>query len=226
LLEAQGHRVVAPDLVGMGPSYAAISSASLATWADQIATVIRQQEEPVILVGHSRGGIVISEAAERVPQRITTLVYLTAFLVESGDTLLGASAKVIRQQTPDILVTQDDGTTIVRRDAIGPVFYNTTDPTWVERAENFVTPEPMNVFMTPLGLTEENYGAVKRAYIECAQDNALPLELQRLMQAALPCAPVFTLDADHSPFYSAPDQLVDYLHLISRIHAYHISQSH
>lgn len=215
LLESQGHCVVAPDLVGMGPDRAALASASLATWAEQIATIIRQQEEPVILVGHSRGGIVISEAAERVPDRIATLVYLAAFLVKPSDTLLGTSAKVAREPVPDILIAQDDGTTIVRRDAVGPAFYNTTEATWVERAEELVTPEPMTVFMTPLNLTEENYGSVTRAYIECTQDNAVPLELQRLMQAALPCDPTFTLNTDHSPFYSAPDQLVDCLHRIS-----------
>jgi hypothetical protein len=48
---------------------------------------------------------------------------------------------------------------------------------------------------------------VPRAYIECTQDNAVPLALQRLMQADQPCTPVFTLETDHSPFYSAPDQL-------------------
>jgi pimeloyl-ACP methyl ester carboxylesterase len=215
LLEAQGHRVVVPDLIGMGPNRAALSAASLEAWADQIATIIREQEEPVILVGHSRGGIVISETAERVPELIATLVYLAAFLVETGNTLLGTSAKVMREPAPDILIVQNDGTTIVRRDAVGPTFYNTTEPSWGERAQSLVTPEPMAVFMTPLDLTKENFGSVKRAYIECIQDNAVPLELQRLMQAALPCAPVFTLDTDHSPFYSAPDQLVTCLDQIS-----------
>jgi pimeloyl-ACP methyl ester carboxylesterase len=211
LLEAHGHRVVAPDLVGMGPDRANISSASLATWTDQIATIIRQQEEPVILVGHSRGGIVISEAAERVPDRITTLVYLAAFLVEPGGTLLDASAKVAREVSPDTLIAQDDGTTIVRGDAVGPTFYNTTEPTWVERAQTLLSPEPMTVFTTPLSITEEGFGSVKRAYIECLQDRAVPLELQRLMQKALPCEPVFTLNTDHSPFYSAPDKLAECL---------------
>ena len=214
LLEALGHRVIAPDLVGMGPDRAAVSSASLATWADQIAAIIRKQEEPVILVGHSRGGIVISETAERVPERIATLVYVAAFLTEAGETLLATSAKVAREQAPDLVVSQDGGTAMVHPDAIGPIFYNATQKAWVERAKSQVTPEPMAAFVTALSLTENNFGSVRRAYIECVQDKAIPLALQRLMQETFPCEPVFTLDTDHSPFYSTPDQLADCLHRI------------
>jgi hypothetical protein len=72
----------------------------------------------------------------------------------------------------------------------------------------------MAVFVTPLGLTENNFGSVRRAYIECVQDKAIPLALQRLMQETFPCEPVFTLDTDHSPFYSTPGQLADCLHRI------------
>ena len=49
-----------------------------------------------------------------------------------------------------------------------------------------------------------------RAYIECLRDRAIPLELQRLMVAALPCL-VSSLDTDHSPFYSAPEALCEQL---------------
>lgn len=211
LLEAGGHRALAPDLIGMGSDRTSLSSVSLTTWTNQIAAVAQAQDEPVILVGHSRGGIVISEAAERVPDRIATLVYLAAFLVESGGTLMGTAAKVPREQPAGALIAHEDGSMSLHREGVGPSFYNTTEPAWVERAEEMVGPEPMAVFTTPLELTDQNFGSVKRAYIECTMDNAVPLALQRQMQAALPCAPVFTLETDHSPFYSAPDQLAECL---------------
>ena len=55
------------------------------------------------------------------------------------------------------------------------------------------------------------FGSVPRAYIECLRDKAVSIELQRLMQADLPCRFVRTLDCDHSPFYSAPTDLVEVL---------------
>lgn len=98
---------------------------------------------------------------------------------------------------------------------VGPIFFNTTSEEWLANARQKLGPEPMAVFFTPLELTRENFGRVPRAYIECLQDRAVPLDLQRAMQAKLPCKPILTLDTDHSPFYSAPDQLADWLNVIA-----------
>lgn len=215
LLEARGHRVLAPDLLGMGGDRTRLADVTLARWADQIADLIRGQPEPVILAGHSRGGIVISEAAERVPERIRTLVYLAAFLLPSGGTLAGVAERDPTRDPADTLQPGPDGTTIVRSNAIGPTFYNTTDPQWQARAVSLVGSEPMVVFDTPLQLTQERYGRVPRAYVETLQDNAVKIGLQRSMQAKLPCEPVITLDTDHSPFYSAPEALAEALERVA-----------
>ncbi len=207
LLRSAGHEVLAPDLVGMTDDGVAAHGVTLATWADQIAAVVAAQPEPVILVGHSRGGIIISEAAERVPDRIATLVYLAAFLLRSGETLLDVSGSVPRDIPAGTIVPAADGaTSTVRPDQIGPVFYSTTAPEWLARAAAQLRPEPMAAMATPLALGDR-FAGVRRAYVECRHDRAVPLDLQRAMQAALPCDPVFTLDTDHSPFFSAPEAL-------------------
>jgi len=195
----------------MGPDTTPASEISLAAWADQIAQVIRAQAEPVILVGHSRGGAIISEAAEREPSRVKTLVYLTAFLLPSGDSSLTLLSKHPVPNLFDNISSSGDGRSVFRSDAVGRVFYNTTEPEWVERAIAMLTPEPGAGGGTPLQLTAERFGSVPRAYIECLRDEALPLALQRLMHQAMPCDPVFTLDTDHSPFYSDPAGLSERL---------------
>jgi pimeloyl-ACP methyl ester carboxylesterase len=214
LLEASGHRVIAPDLLGMGKDLTPLSNVTLAGWADQIADIILAEPEPPILVGHSRGGIVISEVAERVPTKIRTLVYLSAFLLADGETL--AETLGLTADTPSAILERNaDGTTTISPDHVGPIFFNTTSEAWVADAKQKLGPELMAVFFTPLKLTPENFGCVPRAYIECLQDRAVPLALQRAMQAKLPCQPILTLDTDHSPFYSAPDQLADRLRVIA-----------
>jgi pimeloyl-ACP methyl ester carboxylesterase len=216
-LEAGGHRVVAPNLLGMGPDRTPLAEAGLAAWADQVAELIRAEPEPVILVGHSRGGVVISEIAERVPDRIARLVYLTAFLVPDGTSLAQAAAQPDLEGLGPVLVMSPDGTSsTVAPEHVGPIFYNTTEPEWVARAQAQLTPEPMMALGTPVRVSEARFGRVPRAYIECARDQAVPLTLQRRMHAALPCDPVITLDTDHSPFFSAPEALADALERISR----------
>jgi hypothetical protein len=64
----------------------------------------------------------------------------------------------------------------------------------------------MATWVTPLALSEGRFGRVPRIYVKCRRDRAIPLPLQQLMVVAMPC-PVVSMDADRSPFYSAPDQL-------------------
>ena len=83
-LEARGHGLVSPDLPGIGGDEATLAAVTLEGWADFVAGLALAQAEPVILCGHSRGGILISEAAERAPEAVKALVYASAFLVPSG----------------------------------------------------------------------------------------------------------------------------------------------
>jgi pimeloyl-ACP methyl ester carboxylesterase len=208
-LKSRGHRVIAPDLPGLGTDTTPLQGLTLAGWADHIANIIRNCDEPVVLVGHSRGGVVISEVAERVPDRIQRLVYLAAFLVPGGKTLtdmlfLDAARDVAR----DAMVMQPDGiSSVIPTERVAELFYNTTPPELQVSAAEKLRPEPMMSFMTPLSLSEGAYGRVERTYVECLQDRAIPIELQRAMQSALPCSTVLTLDSDHSPFLSQPAQL-------------------
>ena len=66
-----------------------------------------------------------------------------------------------------------------------------------------------------MSVTQERWGRVPRAFIECTDDRALPLAFQRRLQQALPCDPVVTLDSDHSPFLCMPRELADHLAAIA-----------
>jgi pimeloyl-ACP methyl ester carboxylesterase len=212
-LKMRDHRAIAPDLPGLGDDRTPLKDVTIASWADHIANLVRQEREQVVLVGHSRGGVVISEVAERVPDAISSLVYVAAFLIPNGKSLhemlaLGEPREVAR----DAISMQPDGlSSVIPAHRVGSIFYNTTPPDLQARAANKLTPEPMMSFITPVQVSDARFGRVKRAYIECLQDNAIPIEIQRAMQKTLPCSPVITLDCDHSPFYSQPAALADAL---------------
>lgn len=218
LLEAKGHSVLAPDLAGMArgqPQFA--DRMTIGAWADQIADILRDEPEPVVLVGHSRGGIVIGEVAERVPERIAQLVYLSAFLLPNGASVGRTAATIDRGVTPDVVEPgSTEGFLIVRRGLAVPTFYHRCDAKDAAASVDRLVPEPLTSFTTPASVTEANFGQLPRGYIECSDDRAVPIDLQRAMQKALPCDPVLTLESDHSPFYSAPDALVEALEKMAR----------
>jgi len=210
-LEAAGHRALAPDLLGLGRDCTPPNRIALATWRDAVTDLIDQQPEPVVLVGHSRGGAVISEAAEKRPERVRMLVYLCAFLLRDGESVLDRANPSGSLVAPLVLRSPDGASLSLRDDGVREGFYGDCSAEDVVLALSLLRPEPAAPLSTPLRLSEERYGRVPRVYVECLRDRALPIAAQRSMHEALPCRQVLTLDTDHSPFLSRPDELVAHL---------------
>jgi len=200
-LEAAGHEVIAPDLPGMGTNQSIpVEEVTLADWGEFVAEQVRAAKGPVLLAGHSRGGLVIGEAAERVPDRLAGLIYLTALLVPPGQSLADVTGHRPAPGAPP------PGPAELAAMARG-LFYSGCTPEDADWAIANLHPEPMQVMTTPASVTWERWGRVPRAFIECSEDGVLSLAKQREMQAAAPCDPVLTLKADHSPFLCAPEAL-------------------
>jgi pimeloyl-ACP methyl ester carboxylesterase len=213
-IEDAGHVLVAPDLPGMGGDEDALAAVTLEGWARFAADLcVAQAQRPVILCGHSRGGIVISQAAEIAPEAVDALVYICAMLLPAG--MSRAEWRALQDPNPDfdaiVAPTPGGGGLVVDSARAAPIFAQLSPPDLAEAACRRLVAEPLGPLRTPLRLTEARYGSVPRHYLECLQDRAIPLAVQRRMQVLQPCASVTPLDIDHSPFLSAPAALADAL---------------
>jgi pimeloyl-ACP methyl ester carboxylesterase len=212
LLEARGHQVRLPELPGTGADRSDPAEVTLEGWARFVAGVVASESAAVVLVGHSRGGAVISRTAELIPDRIQRLVYLAGYLLPAGGTVAEAARADLESLVPSNMIPASRGVTCaLRADVIREALFGECDDADFEYALAHLTPEPLKPLVTPLAVTAERFGRVSRAYIECSGDRTITLAAQRKMQAALPCDPVFTLDTDHSPFLSRPEQLAGLL---------------
>lgn len=142
LLMQAGHRVVTPNLPGRGRDQTPLSDISLSKHVQHICDVLDAQPEPVILVGHSFGGVVTTQDAELHPERIKTLVYLTAFLLRDGETLREA----LRDATESLLIpnripSEDGSYTTVREEALKEVFYDDCSEADLALARSLLVPE-------------------------------------------------------------------------------------
>jgi pimeloyl-ACP methyl ester carboxylesterase len=217
LLEDKGHEVVALDLPGHGSDRTPASDVTLAAYADRVARALDEKAEPVVLVGHSMGGIVISEAAERRPEKIRMLVYLSGFLLPDGETLLATSqADEEALISPNLDVDEERGIITVREDKARDIFYGDCSEEDAEWARERLIPEPLAPFVTPVGVSEQNFGRVRRAYVECLRDRAIGPATQKRMYEALPCEEVVSMETDHSSFLSAPEELAGILDRLAK----------
>ena len=124
LLGAQGHTVLAPDLPGHGDDNTPTASVTLASYADRVCEVASAQAEPVILAGHSMGGVVITQAAERCPDRVAALVYVCAFLPRNGDSLMTWAAQDRESMVnPSTVEARDDGSITFKPEHTREAFY-------------------------------------------------------------------------------------------------------
>jgi len=72
---------------------------------------------------------------------------------------------------------------------------------------NLVHCTPFAPFTTPSAITGLGFGRLRRVYIECTEDRAIPIDMQRQMQSESAGSEVLTMNTSHSPFLSAPGEL-------------------
>jgi pimeloyl-ACP methyl ester carboxylesterase len=89
VLRASGHTVYTPTLTGLGErAHLNNQNITLETHIRDVCGVLEAEElSNVILLGHSYGGMVISGVADRMSDRIKSLVYLDAFVPEHAQSL-------------------------------------------------------------------------------------------------------------------------------------------
>ena len=217
LLEKDGHRVFAIDLPGIGRDKTPIQNVTMELVVARICELIDSIEGKVILVGHSKNGIMISQAAEYRPDKIEKLIYLAAYLIPNGKTQREYSMQDL-QGVLKPFVTKYEATdsTTLASDIYKEGLYHDCDDSITELAKVLLSHEPFGTGITPLQLTDKNFGSVPRYYIECTEDRAVTPFIQQKMYAETPCKKVFKLSTSHSPFFSKPIELVDVLLKISK----------
>jgi len=212
LLQGQGHTAIAIDLPAHGNDFTPVGDVSLQLYADKICEVISQQQEPVILVGHSLGGIAITQAAEQCSSNIHKLVYLAGFLLPNGVARLGYGSDIEGSLIdPNRIMAEDKKSVNFNSAGLKEAFYHDCYAEDIARATKRIRPEPIAGIVTPVHYTVENFGCIPRVYIECLQDHAIPPALQKRMYTETPVMRVVTMDTSHSPFFSAAEKLVEHL---------------
>ena len=218
LLRSAGHQVTATDLPGHGADRTPADQIRLATYVQHVVGLLDAQGGPVILVGHSSSGLVVSQVAEERPDRIRTLVFLSAFLVADGEAWRGGQdpgskvGPLFRMEfRPGTKIPLQSRIDVSNPDAVKLAFYNDCEENDARAAIARLVPEPAAPMVEKLRLSADRFGRVDKVYILCSRDNAVSPPMQRNYIAKWPMRKVITLDSGHSPFLSMPARLSEVL---------------
>jgi pimeloyl-ACP methyl ester carboxylesterase len=211
-LERSGHSVAAIDLPGSGDDQTPIEGVTLDACAARVCEVLEAQAEPVILVGHSMGGVVITQAAARCPDRISLLVFVAAFMPRDGQSLIdltklpeGAGDQV----QANIVVAGDPPVATMADPAARAALMARCSPEQIARSIARARPQAVAPFATPVSIPDGALDGLRRVYIHTTEDVAIPPALQQRMLRENPCEEVVEIATDHAPFLSAPEQTLD-----------------
>ena len=155
-LQSHGHEVFTPTLSGIGErSHLLSRQVDLETHiADVVNLILWEELSDVVLCGHSYGGCVITGVADRVPDRIGALIYVDAFVPDSGQSLHDTLPAEQRDAQVRGALETGDGWKVPPIPA--EVFnVNATDRAWVDKQR---TPQSLATFQQPLQLT----GAIEK----------------------------------------------------------------
>jgi pimeloyl-ACP methyl ester carboxylesterase len=167
--------------------------------ADDAAAVrdgLAQLGEPAVAVGHSYGGIAISEGAADA----AGLVYLCAFMLDEGEALLDA----MQHQLPD-WIELDEAQTSHLATRTEEVLYADCPPDVAADAGARLTRQSVAAIATPQGAAA--WKSVPSTYVVCEQDAAVPPPAQEAMSGR--AGDVHRLPSSHSPFFSRPAEVCD-----------------
>jgi pimeloyl-ACP methyl ester carboxylesterase len=210
LLEEAGLEVIALDLPGHGLSQ--VRFADLHGDANCVRDTLDSLTDDVILLGHSYGGAVVTEAGDH--PRVRHLVYLSAFALDADESCNGVTIESVsrypHEGRPSLATGAKldvDGTMSVTSEAVRNCFYNDCDEETVAWATRLIGPQPL-----------ENLGQVPgrvawrqrpSTYIVCTKDMAIHPMLQN--DFAERCTERRELHASHSAFASRPSEVSEIL---------------
>ena len=220
LLSTRGHSVLVPDLCGHGQSGVQPSRATLKGYVNQSCQLIEDCAAPVVLVGHSMAGVVITAVAERLPSRIAALVYLCAYLPLPGDSVFALIARNRGHEPLSAIelaleMSDDKRTCTIDSDAIAPLFYSDVDSTRLPALMARFGIQGSLPLAAAVDYDPGRLGKLARHYICCTRDRVIPLHHQQRMLARHDGFHVHMLAADHSPFYSCASALATLLDSIT-----------
>lgn len=208
------HRMVEPlAALGLGsravelPSCVSPSAASeknakdMYDDADAVRAALDEEDGPVVLVGHSYGGMVITDAVAGY-ENVRHLVYLTSVMPDQDETMVSLGGS--REPGPWMDPRPEEGTMGIKAELMPDAFMQDCDEAAVAGALERLTRQPLAVFgQSPRAVA---WREKPSTYLVCAEDRATPPEVQR--QHAGRAGSVVELPTGHHPMLSRPEILV------------------
>lgn len=197
-LRARGLEVLVVDVL---PSASGDPALGLTADTEFLRNMIDELPDQTILVGHSYGGMVISQLAGN--PRVAGAVYLTAFWPKKGESFIDAAGGKLARW---IEIDEASGLTHIAADAVAKIVTDGLEQEEARTVARLLSPQSLLSFTEHSGDT--GWGDTPVTYIVCTEDRVVPEQVQHAMAKTSPATVITEISAGHFPMFTAVDETV------------------
>lgn len=216
LLQEQGHRVAVLDLPGSGSDTTPRATLTLDDSVTAIvATVDRIPDGPVVLVGHSLGGMPLPAVAAARPDRVTGLVFVAAMVLDAGERGIDLIPADRRPSYFTMAQASGENSLLPTLDEARRRFFPSLTEQEATALYSRLTPQPLGPYLEPARVGIEDV-TCPRAYVLIEQDVTFPVPVAETFAAKAGVAPL-RVTGDHCLMLTDPQALATALEAALRI---------
>jgi pimeloyl-ACP methyl ester carboxylesterase len=172
-LEGKGQRTFAPTTAGNGKGAARNVNHAQCT-KSIVDAIVSNELSDFVLVGHSFGGTIIAKVAEAIPERIRRLVFITAFVLGDGKSLLDEVPPDTATAFTQMAQASPDNTIMVPFPVFREQFINDVSLEVAQNVYAGLSPQPFQPIADRLDMKKFYSLRTPKSYINCTEDTALP----------------------------------------------------
>ncbi len=202
-LEKAGHTAEAPTMPGHLPDDDR-SNIQFNDYVEKIVSELKQQTEPVVLVGHSSAGFLIQAAAPKASDKIAQLIFVNTFILPNGKSQFDIVPPEVAEGMTAAAKATPDNCVPVLEDFVRNMLMATESVELQDALISRLIPQPIAIFATPVDTQDFENLSIPKSVVFCKDDTSLPPGAYIGMAQGLGEHDLVEVEGGHETFFTNP----------------------
>jgi pimeloyl-ACP methyl ester carboxylesterase len=207
-LEKVGYTAEAPTLPGHRKDDDR-STIRFEDYVEGIAQVLRRQASPVVLVGHSSAGFLMQAAVPKVPEKISHLIFLNAFILPDGKSQFDLVPPEASEGMTAAAKASKDNSVPVMEDFVRNMLMAGETSDLQDSLISRLVPQPLSLFTTPVHTRDFDALQIPKSVVFCKDDVSLPPGAYMGMAGGLGKFNLVEVEGSHETLFTRPQVVVE-----------------